>query len=334
MSAPDLLKHVERLQRLGTAAAGQIASWSEPQKRAHFVERVVGEASEASTEVLTMLLDGSWRTPREEVDRRIQALLQSGNLSEFGTDAFGYAPEALRDVLPLMAFMYRVWFRAEAHGLQNVPDGRCLIIGNHSGQLPFDAAAIAAALVLERDPPRMPRSMVEKFATAMPWIGRLFSRCGQITGLPDNCRRLLEADECVMVFPEGARGIAKPFRDRYRMTAFGHGFMRLALETGSPIVPVAVVGAEEQTVNLFNIETLAKLAHSPSFPFTPLMPFLGPVAMLPAPVKYRIWFGEPLHFEGDPNDDETVIAAKVAVVKSAIATMLDQGLRERRGIFI
>lgn len=334
MVAPTLLSHVARLQRLGSAAAGQIAHWAEPQRRASFVERVVVEASEASSDVLAMLLDGSWRMPPEEVDRRIQVLLNSENLSEFGTDPFGFAPEALRNVIPILEFMYRVWFRTEAHGLENVPNGRCLIIGNHSGQLPFDAATIGAALLLERDPPRMPRSMVEKFATAMPWLGQLFSRCGQITGLPDNCRRLLDADECVMVFPEGARGIAKPFRDRYRMTPFGQGFMRLALETGSPIVPVAVVGAEEQTIKVFNVEALAKLFNSPSFPFTPLMPLIGPLAMLPSPVKYRIWFGEPLYFEGDPNDDDAVIAAKVAVVKAAIQRMLDHGLKERKGIFI
>jgi 1-acyl-sn-glycerol-3-phosphate acyltransferase len=329
-----LRNRVQRLQRLGTAAAGQIAHWAEPQRRASFVQQAIRELTEAGSDVAAMLLDGSWRTPADDMDRRIDVLLHNKNLSEFGTDPFGFAPEAILGVVPALEFLYRVWFRVEAHGLERVPEGRCLLISNHSGQLPFDGAAIGAAMLLEREPPRMVRSMVEKFATGLPFFGQLCFRCGQVTGLPDNCRRLLEADECVLVFPEGARGIAKPFRERYRLTPFGPGFMRLALETNTPIVPVAVVGAEEQTINLMNLKGLATLFGAPSFPLTPLMPLLGPLAMLPAPVKYRVYFGEPLRFEGDPNDDEAVVAGKVAEVKSAIQRMIDQGLAQRRGILV
>ncbi len=327
-------EQVERLQRLGTAAAGQIAAWTEPQRRARVIDRFVHEFSEAGSDIATMLLDGSWRMPPEEVERRMTALNANKNLSEFGTDSFGFEPDSMRPVLPLLEFLYRVWFRVEVHGLDNVPDGRCLLIGNHSGQLPFDGVAVGGALMLDRDPPRIPRAMVEKFAVAMPFFSAWYTRWGQIVGLPDNCRRLLEAEEAVMVFPEGARGIAKPFVDRYKMTPFGHGFMRLALETNSPIVPIAVVGAEEQTINLFNLAPIAKLLHFPSFPVTPGMLLLGPLAALPSPVKYRLYFGEPMYFQGDANDDEVAIAAKVAQVRAAIQVMLQRGLRERRGFFI
>ncbi len=333
-TAKNLRNRFDRLHKLGSAAAGQLAHWAEPQRRASFIQHVVREVTEAGSDMAAMLLDGSWRLPAEEIDRRIDILLQNKNLSEFGTDAFGFSPQSVRGVVPVLEFLYRVWFRVETHGLERVPQGRCLLIANHSGQLPFDGAAIGAALLLERDPPRMIRSMVEKFATGLPFFGQLCFRCGQVTGLPDNCRRLLEADECVLVFPEGARGISKPFRDRYRLTPFGPGFMRLALETNTPIVPIAIVGAEEQTINLVDFTALAKLLNAPSFPFTPLMPLLGPLAMLPAPVKYRMYFGEPMLFEGDANDDEAVVTAKVLQVKSAIQRMIEKGLAERRGILI
>ncbi|MBI5609854.1 MAG: acyltransferase family protein [Deltaproteobacteria bacterium] len=279
-------------------------------------------------------MSGSWRTPDDELERRITHLLGSKNLSPHGTDAFGFAPGEVRSVVPYLEFLYRVWFRAEVHDIQRVPEGRCLLIANHSGQLPFDGVVIGTSLLLDRDPPRMARSMVEKFATSLPFFGTFCNRMGQVTGLPDNCRRLLENEEAVLVFPEGARGISKPYSHRYRMTAFGHGFMRLALESHVPIVPIAVVGAEEQTINLVNLAPLAKLLNMPSAPLTPLMPLIGPAAMLPAPVKYHVYFGEPMEFSGDANDDDAVVAGKVAKVRAAIQAMMDKGLAERRGIFI
>ena len=323
-----------RLHKLGQQAANQLQAFVSADAERPLWKQLSEEIGEASQDIAALLLSGTWRTPEDEVDRRIAQLLQGQHLGEFGVDPFGYAPESLRLMVPLLDFLHRVWFRAECFDLNRVPEGRVLLIANHSGQLPFDGAVIASAMLLEHEPPRIPRTMVEKFATALPIFGDLVYRCGSVTGLPDNCRRLLENDECVLVFPEGARGISKPFRERYRMTAFGHGFMRLALETNTPIVPIAIVGAEEQTLNMFNFKSLARVLHLPSMAITPLMPFIGPLAMLPSPVKYRIYFGEPLKFEGDPNDDEAVIAPKVAEVKNAIQVMLDRGLRERRGFFV
>ncbi len=323
-----------RFQKIGLQAATQLQAFVGAEQERPLWKQLSEEVGEAAQDMAALLLSGTWRTPDDEVDRRIEQLLQGQHLGEFGVDPFGYAPESLRVMVPVMDFMLRLWFRAECFDLQRVPAGRVLLIANHSGQLPFDGAVIASAMLLEHEPPRMPRTMVEKFATALPAFGNLVYRSGSVTGLPDNCRRLLENDECVLVFPEGARGISKPFRERYRMTAFGHGFMRLALETNTPIVPIAVVGAEEQTINMFDFKSLARILHTPSLAITPLMPLIGPLAMLPSPVKYRIYFGEPLKFEGDPNDDEAIIAPKVAEVKNAIQAMMDRGLRERRGYFV
>jgi len=186
-------------------------------------------------------------------------------------------------------------------------------------------------MFLDAEPPRLIRSMVEKWAQSLPFVSTFFSRVGQVVGVPENARRLLELGEAILVFPEGVRGINKSFVDRYRLTDFGLGFMRLALETDTPIVPIAVIGAEEQYISLGNLERLAKMLGMPSFPLVPQM--LLPGGQLPLPTKYRIYFGDPLRFEGDPDDDDTVIDEKVARVRSTIQSMLNRGLKERKSIF-
>jgi 1-acyl-sn-glycerol-3-phosphate acyltransferase len=205
------------------------------------------------------------------------------------------------------------------------------LIGNHSGQLPIDALLIGASVFLDAEPPRIIRSMVEKWTQTLPFVATTFSRLGQVVGVPENARRLLEFGEMLLVFPEGARGISKSFSERYRLTDFGLGFMRLALETETPIVPVAVIGGEEQYISLGNLGGVAKAFGMPNFPLIPQ--FLVPGGQMPLPTKYRIYFGEPMVFEGDPDDDDAVIEEKVNKVKATIQSMLNRGLKERKSIF-
>jgi 1-acyl-sn-glycerol-3-phosphate acyltransferase len=249
--------------------------------------------------------------------------------NEYGYDPFGFHRDEAKVAALVTRFLYRNYFRVEAHGVQNVPKGRVLLVSNHSGQLPFDGLGIAGALLFDHDPPRIVRSMVERYVQTVPFASYLFARWGQITGTPENCRRLLDDEEAILVFPEGVKGISKPFTQRYQLQEFGTGFMRLALETNAPIVPVAVVGAEEQAPAL-NLKPLAKIVGAPAFPLMPLPPFFP---ILPYPVKYRIYFGEPLTFDGDSDDDDEVMAEKVVVVRNHIQSMLRVGLKERRHIF-
>lgn len=322
-----------RFEKFAAAARGPLAV-AVAARNDGLARRLWGEVVEAAGEVATTIR-GGWRMPESELRARIDHLLSSKNLNEYGVDPFGFSPAYVERVIPAMELLYRLWFRPDVHDIERVPaDGRLLMVANHSGQLPFDGAVIGSSLLLDLDPPRMIRSMVEKFATALPFFGDFCVRCGQVTGLPENCRRLLEREECVLVFPEGAHGISKPFSQRYQLTRFGHGFMRLALETGTPILPVAVVGAEEQIINLGNFALLARLVGAPSVPLPPLALLIGPLAMVPMPVKYRLYFGEPMHFDGDPNDDDAVISLKVGEVRGAIDAMIQRGLRERKGIFI
>ncbi|AKF80405.1 1-acyl-sn-glycerol-3-phosphate acyltransferase [Myxococcus fulvus] len=271
------------------------------------------------------LRDWTDRLANDEQKERMLALARPQN--EYGVDPFGYNLDfSLSAVAPFL-WLYRNYFRVETFGVEKVPAGRVLLVSNHSGQLPLDGAMIGVSLMLEASPPRAMRSMVEKWVPSLPYVSTFMARMGQIVGTPENCRRLLESDEAILVFPEGLRGINKLWPQRYQLQEFGLGFMRLALETRTPIVPVAVVGAEEQAPALMDLKPVAKLLGFPSFPITPTgVPF-------PLPTKYRIYFGDPMHFSGRPDDEDSELDKKVRTVKAAIQSMLHQGLKERRGVF-
>ena len=264
----------------------------------------------------------------DDIDARIAGIETHPN--EVGEDPFGFDPESGRYALALCAFLHRRYFRSEVFGIDRVPSGRLLVVANHSGQLPLDGMMISAALMLDAEPPRFPRSMVEKWTAELPFVSWVFPRIGQIVGSPDNARRLLRNEECLVVFPEGARGISKTFDRAYQMTDFGLGFMRLALETQTPILPVAVIGAEEQYPSIGDVKPLAKLLGMPAFPLLPQLLFGMP---LPLPTRYRLHFGEPMHFEGDADDDDAIVEEKVWAVKAAIQSMLTDGLEARESVF-
>ena len=214
-----------------------------------------------------------------------------------------------------------------------MPPGRVLVIANHAGQLPFDGAMLQTALLLEAEPPRIVRAMGEYWIPQLPLVSFAAARAGAMVGTPHNCAQMLHHGECVAVFPEGVRGMNKLFRDRYQLQRFGLGFMRLALETRTPIVPVAIVGSEDQQPGFANLTGLARLLGMPAFPITLGFPWLGPLGMLPLPVKYRIYFGEPISFDGDADEDDAAIEERVDVVKHEITAMLKRGVAERAGIF-
>jgi 1-acyl-sn-glycerol-3-phosphate acyltransferase len=253
------------------------------------------------------------------------------NLTATGVDPFGLDPQWTKYALASVALLHRHYFRSEVAGAENIPSTRVLLVSNHSGQIPVDGALIGASLFMDVEPPRFMRAMVEKWTQTLPFVSLLFSRVGQVVGVPENAKHLLTNEEALLVFPEGTRGISKPFSKRYQLEEFGLGFMRLAIETKTPIVPVAVIGGEEQYVSVGNFESLAKLLRMPNFPILPQL--LLPFGALPLPTRYRIQFGEPMRFGGDPDDDDAVIEEKVFVVKATIQSMLNRGLKKRRSIF-
>jgi 1-acyl-sn-glycerol-3-phosphate acyltransferase len=264
-----------------------------------------------------------------ELEARLDSV--SRDLAPHGVDPFGWDPHYARYVIAAAARLSRSYFRTIVRGIENLPAGRALIVANHAGQIPIDGMIIAISVFLEANPPRVVRAMVEKWSQTLPFVSTFFAKCGQVVGVPENAKRLLARGEPILVFPEGTKGLAKTFQHRYQLTDFGLGFMRLALETDTPILPLAVIGAEEQYISVANLRSVANALHMPSFPVIPQL--LIPGGQLPLPTRYRLWFGEPLHFRGDPDDDDAVIEEKVWVVKATIQSMLNRGLMERKSAF-
>jgi 1-acyl-sn-glycerol-3-phosphate acyltransferase len=221
--------------------------------------------------------------------------------------------------------MYRYYFSVETRGIEHVPArGRAILVGNHSGGIAIDGAMIVASCLLEMEPPRLAQAMAEKFLGKMPFTSEWTSRCGHLTGLPENAERLLEDDRLLVVFPEGARGTAKLYRDRYSLVDFGSGFVRLALKTKAPIVPVAVFGGGEAFPTVANAYRLGRLV---GVPYLPIVAYGVPV---PLPAKIEIEYAPPLRFAGTGNEDDAVVWGYVDRVKEILASMLAEGARRRR----
>jgi len=256
----------------------------------------------------------------------------------FGYDPFGLEIESAMLAFAVARFVYKNWFRVESRGVENVPlKGPTLITPNHSGVLPFDGAMIAVDLALKLDTPRVTRAVVDNFAGFLPFVNTLFYRWGQIIGARRNFEELLRQGELVLVFPEGHKGTGKSYKERYRLKRFNVGFMELSLLNKTPIVPSAVIGAEEQYPHMLDLKPLARALNFPYMPVTPLMLVLGPLGALPLPTKYTIYYGEPFHFYRDyppetVKDPETIYAL-VDKVKTSVQELIDRGLREREGVF-
>ncbi len=268
----------------------------------------------------------------EEVDKRLSQL--PTQLNEYGFDPFGFEPQYARKLTTFGALIYRYYFRTETRGIERVPSGRVLLIGNHAGNtIPWDGATLMMAMLLEAQPPRYVRGMAEFYLPKIPWWSELIYRTGAVVGTPENCVRLLENDEAIMVFPEGHRGFVKPYSKAYQLQRFGTGFARLALQTRTPIVPVGIVGSEEQSPGLMDATSIGRMIGAPAFPITVGFPWLGLFGYLPLPVKFRIHFGEPMYLEGHHQDDDATIEEQVDRVRDQIALLLEEGLAERRSWF-
>ena len=258
----------------------------------------------------------------DEVEERLGRLDIPFNA--LGLDPYGVSQPHVRRFMFLMGLFYRHYFRVQTYGLEHIPpSGRVMIIGNHSGGLPVDGGMVLSSMFFDKDPPRWVHGMVEKFANNWPIVSQIFSRVGQFTGLPENAVRLLEDDRALMVFPEGARGVGKLYRDRYKLVRFGTGFMRLALQTGTPIVPVAFIGGEEALPTVYHLRTLAKLIRAP---YVPVSSHLLPI---PLPVECSLHYGRPMVFEGTGSEDDWVIQKYVEEVRDSIGVLLREGLAQR-----
>lgn len=266
-----------------------------------------------------------------DIDEKIKKLPTPVN--EYGYDPFGFKPETLRYAALPAYIIYKYYFRVQVFGIENVPDRNVMFIANHAGQLPFDGFLIAASLLLEKDPPRLVRSMVEKWAPTLPFVSTFFARTGQIVGTPENAIKLLNMKESLLVFPEGVKGINKTFDKRYQLQEFGTGFMKIAMATKTPIIPVAVIGSEEQQPSFANLKKIGKIFGMPAFPITPTFPWIFPFGILPYPVKYRIHFGKQMLFTDNSEGDDDILLRNVSEVRTVLQSMIYSGLKQRKSIF-
>jgi 1-acyl-sn-glycerol-3-phosphate acyltransferase len=258
---------------------------------------------------------------------------------EYSEDEWGFDEGFAEAVYPFAELLYRVWWRVQATGAEHVPaHGRALLVANHSGSIfPFDASMMSVALMKEHPLPRWPRFMVLDWAFSLPFLSAFMRRVGGVPASPHNAARLLGQDELVMVFPEGVKGTGKPFSERYRLQRFGRGgFVETALRAEAPIIPVAVVGAEEIYPKIGDSATLARAAGAPFFPITPTFPWLGPLGLVPLPSRWRIQYCPPIdlaEYGPDAADDPRVLLDLSERVRETIQASLYDNLVERGSAF-
>jgi len=245
-----------------------------------------------------------------------------------GYDAFGMHPSFIALGQAIADPMYRRYFRVISTGHEHIPDvGPAIIASNHSGNVPLDGAMIWTDIIRKTNPPRVARAIADHFVPSLPWVGTLFARSGMVGGSRGNARTLIEAGEMLLIFPEGTPGIVKPFAKRYQLQKFRVGHTELAIRHGAPIVPVGVVGAEEQLPQLLVSRRLGKPLGVPELPI--------PAVPIPLPVRYRIYYGPPIpvheDYTPDQADDPEVLKEAAGRVKAAVNDLIQRGLKERGG---
>ena len=258
---------------------------------------------------------------------------------DYDTDEFGFDPDLTDHLfLPALRPLFRSWFRVETSGLENVPHtGGALVVANHSGTVPVDALMATVALHDEHPAARRFRLLGADLVFDVPVIGAMARKLGATLACTEDVERLLTEGELVGVFPEGFKGVGKPFSERYTLQRFGRGgFVSAALRTGVPIVPCSIVGAEEIYPMIGNAKTLARLLGLPYFPITPTFPLLGPLGAVPLPSKWFIAFGEPIEtasYGPAAADDPMLVFNLTDQVRETIQHSLYQLLLQRRSVF-
>ena len=254
-------------------------------------------------------------------------------------DEWGFEPEFLARIKPVFDFFYRYYWRVEVTGLQNIPEqGRALLVSNHSGQFPFDGFMIAESIMNDHPARRVIRGLYAHWFRSLPYLSIFLTRLGQVLANEENAVRLLEDEHLVAVFPEGYRGISKATKHRYQLRRFGRGgYVRIALRTGAPMIPVSVVGAEEMYTTLMEGAWWEKILGYPMPPVTFTWPWLGFLGLMPLPTKWYIDFGEPISMEAyspAQADNAYLVAQLNDQVRNTVQQMLYNRLAQRPGIFI
>jgi 1-acyl-sn-glycerol-3-phosphate acyltransferase len=250
-------------------------------------------------------------------------------------DDFGLDPAYEARVQPLLDLFYERYFRVRIEGAEHLPaEGAALLVCNHAGTLPWDGVMLKTALRHARSDRRALRWLTDDFVFHSPFLGSFLNRIGAVRACPENAERLLARGELLAVFPEGVKGIGKPFRERYRLQRFGRGgHIKLALRAGVPVIPLAIVGSEESYPLIYKLRAFAKVLGLPFIPVTPLFPWLGPLGLVPLPSRWQIVVGEPMHeLEGlaaRAAEDTVLVNDLNEQLRSKVQALLQDALRAR-----
>ena len=253
-------------------------------------------------------------------------------------DEFGLDPVYEARLRPVLDFLYKHYFRVETRGIENVPeDGRAILVANHSGVLPYDGMIVRTAVRREAESAREVRWLAEDFIFHLPFLGAFMNRIGAVRACQENAERLLRQESAVLVFPEGIKGMGKLYSERYKLQRFGRGgFIKLALRTQAPIIPVSIVGAEESSPMLYRLEYLTQAFGLPFVPVTPTFPFLGPLGLVPAPTKWIVEFGKPIDLEGhgaEAAEDALLVNRLTERVRGTIQKTVDATVEKRKSVW-
>ncbi|WP_445167122.1 lysophospholipid acyltransferase family protein [Mycolicibacterium sp. Dal123E01] len=259
---------------------------------------------------------------------------------DYAVDEFGFDPQFNNAVvLPLLRFFFQNWFRVEVSGIENLPkNGAGLLVANHAGTLPFDGLMLSVAVHDHHPLNRDLRLLAADMVFDMPMMGPIARKAGHTMASTVDAHRLLVGGELTAVFPEGYKGLGKPFKDRYKLQRFGRGgFVSAALRTKAPIIPCSIVGSEEIYPMITDVKLLARVLGLPYFPITPLFPLAGPAGLIPLPSKWHITFGEPIEtadYDETAADDPMVTFDLTDQVRETIQQTLYQLLTKRRNMFL
>jgi 1-acyl-sn-glycerol-3-phosphate acyltransferase len=323
-----------------TPAAARVDDLEREVSRLRDEVRLARETQGAGDGVLVALAraaQSGWRALTLENLARLQAALYFTWHSE-QLDEFGYDPVFARTLEPWLRFLYRVWFRVEATGVDHVPaSGAGLVVANHSGVLPYDAAMMKMAIRHEHPAARECRMLMLDMFALLPVLAPTLTKHGEIRANADNALRVLRQGALVGVFPEGIKGVGKYYRDRYRLARFGRGgFVRVALQAGAPIVPCAIVGAEEIHPVLARADWIGRPFGLPYFPLTPTFPWLGLLGFVPLPTRWSIDFGPPVATDeyGPEAAEDPILVNRISEqVRATVQRMIDGRLARRRSVW-
>jgi 1-acyl-sn-glycerol-3-phosphate acyltransferase len=331
-ATPGYIPPAFSLENLASLLSGNLPRLSSAQ-----VSQAMARLSQSARDLVDLdTWRGLWYVINYSMDAQ-RDFIKRRFSGEYETDDWGYDPEILEAVKPFFQFLYQRYWRVEVSGIENIPaEGRAMLVSNHSGQLPFDGSMVGLAVLNEHPQARLVRTLYASWFPTLPLISSLFTKAGQAMANEENALRLLEEEQLVAVYPEGIKGVGKLYKERYRLARFGRGgFVRTALKAGAPIIPVAVVGAEETYISLAKSELIARLIGFPFFPITITWPWLGLLGFIPLPTKWTIRFGEPVettNYAPSSAENSMLVSQLTDQIRNLIQEMIYQRLAERKSI--